>query len=295
MYALISRSGDPTPRVERIDPPLLSPGEVRVTVAAAGFTLYDAVAAADHGLLGLPDVVGLGFDFAGTVIETGDDVKEFAAGDRVAGLHGGVTSKSRAHASEVVVPVDALAAVPEGLALEGAAAVTLSALAARQALDLLGDERGSLLVTGGAGGVGGWAVSLGTRDGWTVDALVRPGTEHLALAAGAVATPADPPPGSYDAVIDAADLQGTALAAVRDGGRYIGFKPGRPLETERGIIATAVLTKPDGQSLAGLLALAADGLAPVRIAATRPLSEAAGLYTAALAAPGSDGRWLLLP
>ena len=295
MRALVSRSGDPTPRVEHIDSPDLAPDQVRVAVAAAGFTLYDAVAASDHTLLGLPEVIGLGFDFAGTVIEAGTDVGDFAIGDRVAGMHGGVTSLSRAHASEVVVPADALAAVPEGLTLEGAAAVTLNALAARQALDLLGDERGRLLVTGGAGGVGGWAIALGVRDGWTVDALVRPGTEHLALAAGASATPGGVPEGSYDAVVDAGALQQTALAAVRDGGRFVGLKPGQPLEAERGVTVAAVLTRPDGQALAGLLALAADGRAPVRIAAAKPLAEAADLYAAAMAAPGSDGRWLIVP
>ncbi|EGD40880.1 hypothetical protein NBCG_04826 [Nocardioidaceae bacterium Broad-1] len=47
--------------------------------------------------------------------------------------------------------------------------------------------------------------------------------------------------------------------------------------------------------LADLLRLAADGTVPTRIAATRPLSKAAEAYQEAEAAPGSDGRWLLVP
>ncbi|MET7394909.1 zinc-binding dehydrogenase [Dactylosporangium sp. NPDC005572] len=295
MQALISRAGDPTPRVEQIDSRDLGPAEVRVAVAAAGFTLYDAVAAADHSLLGLPDVIGLGFDFSGTVAEVGADVAGVAVGDRVAGLHGDVTARSRAHASEVVVPASSLALVPENITLEAAAAATLSALAARQALDLLGDGRGRLLVTGGAGGVGSWAVALGVRDGWAVDALVRPGTEALALAAGASTVVTEVPEASYDAVVDAGALQQAALAAVRDGGRFVGLKPGQPLAAERGVTVAAVLTRPDGAALADLLGLAAKGHAPIRIAATRPLTQAADLYAAAMAAPGSDGRWLLIP
>ncbi|MFC4999634.1 alcohol dehydrogenase catalytic domain-containing protein [Dactylosporangium cerinum] len=295
MQALISRAGDPTPRVEQLDPRELGPDEVRVAVTAAGFTLYDAAAAADHAMLGLPDVVGLGFDFSGTVTEIGSDVAGVAVGDRVAGLHGDVTAGARAHASEVVVPATSLAPVPDTLTMEAAAAVTLSALAARQALDLLGDGRGRLLVTGGAGGVGSWAIALGVRDGWEVDALVRPGAETVALDAGASSVIAEVPSAAYDAVVDAGALQQDAVAAVRDGGRFVGVKPGRAVAAERGVTVSTVLTRPDGAALTDLLGLAAKGHAPIRIAATRPLTQAAELYAAAMAAPGSDGRWLLIP
>jgi NADPH:quinone reductase-like Zn-dependent oxidoreductase len=295
MYALISRSGDAVPRLEQVDPPALGPGDVRVAVAAAGFTFYDSVAAANHALLSLPDVIGLGFDFSGTVLEVGSDVSLPVVGDRVAGLHGDVTALTRAHASEVVVPATALAVVPDRLSLESAAAATLSALTARQALDLFGTDWGRLLVTGGAGAVGNWAIVLAKRDGWSVDALVRPGTEDLAREAGAVQVLTDLPQRAYDAVLDTAALQQTALAAVRDGGRFVGVKPGQPVPPERNIDVTAVIAHPDGAALTGLLELAATREAPVRIAASRPLTDAASAYAEANAASGSEGRWLLVP
>jgi|GEM_PF-6244026 len=295
MYALVSRASDPTPAVEEVESPVLGPADVRVHVAAAGFTSFDAFVAGDHATLGLPDVIGLGFDFSGTVLEVGPDVTGLKPGDLVAGMHADPAAPSRAHASEVVVPADAVAPVPDGLALEEAASVVLSALAARQALDLLGPERGRLLVTGAAGSVGGWAVALAKRDGWAVDALVRPGSEEIARSAGASTVLTELPGPTYDAVLDAAALQEAAIAAVRDAGRFVGTKPGRDVPSERGIAVSTVLTQPDGASLGELLPLAATGEAPVRIAARRPLTEAAKAYAEAMAAPGSAGRWLLVP
>jgi NADPH:quinone reductase-like Zn-dependent oxidoreductase len=295
MYALVSRASDPTPAVEEVESPALGPADVRVRVAAAGFTLFDAFVAGDHATLGLPDVIGLGFDFSGTVLDVGPEVTGLKPGDRVAGMHADVTAPSRAHASEVVVPARAVALVPDGLAAEEAASVVLSALTARQALDLLGPQRGRLLVTGAAGSVGGWAVALAARDGWAVDALVRPGAEEAARSAGASAVLTEPPGPTYDAVLDAAALQEAAIGAVRDGGRFVGVKPGRDVPAERGIAVRVVLTQPDGASLGELLPLAATGGAPVRIAARRPLAEAGTAYAEAMAAPGSAGRWLLVP
>ena len=72
-------------------------------------------------------------------------------------------------------------------------------------------------------------------------------------------------------------------------------KPGRAPAPERGIEVSTALNQPDGPVLADLLRLAADGTAPTRIAATRPLSKAAEAYQEAEAAPGSEGRWLLIP
>lgn len=293
MYALISRAGDPTPRLEELPAQPVGADEIRVEVAAAGFTLFDAFVATDHAAIGLPDVIGLGFDFSGVVTEVGEGVSALAVGDRVAGFHGDPAAGARAHATEVVLPAADAAALPDGLDLEAAAAAPLNALTARQALDLLGPDRGSLLIAGAAGGVGVWALALAKADGWTVDALVRPRTEHLATGADRTVTEIEPH--AHDAVLDLAARGGPALAGVRDGGRYVGVKPGRAPAPERGIEVSTVMSHADGAALAELLRLAADGTVPTRIAATRPLSKAAEAYREAEAAPGSDGRWLLIP
>ena len=295
MLSLVSRVPDLTPVLEQTDRPTLGPSEVRVGVAAAAFTYFDAFVAKDHATFGLPNLIGLGFDFSGTVLEVGPQVIGLKLGDRVAGMHADPAAPSRAHAEEVVVAADALGIVPDGLSLEAAAAVTLSALTARQALDLLDRPHGSLLVTGGAGSVGGWVVALAHRDGWAVDALVRPAAEKVARRAGASNVLTALPEPTYDAVVDAAAIQTAALGAVRDGGRFVGVKPGRDVPTERGIDVSVVLARPDGRMLADLLRLAVADDLPVRIAAKRPLVAAAAAYQEALAAAGSAGRWLLIP
>lgn len=295
MHVLVSRSGQPTPSWEEMPLPSLRPRDVQVQVAAAGYTLFDSFVAADHATLGLPDLIGLGFDFSGTVVATGSDVAGVSVGDRVAGLHADPTAPARAHAEHVVVPSAHVALLPAGLDLETAAAVPLNALAARQALDLLGPPRGSLLVTGAAGGVGTWATALAAHEGWTVDALVRPGTEHLVDPLGVKTTLTEPRRRGYDATIDAAGLQQDALVYVADGGRFVGVKPGWPVPPERDVAVFAITTTADGPALAALLDLAADGTVPVRIAGRRALSEAAAAYDEAAAARGSAGRWLLVP
>ena len=81
----------------------LDAGEVRVAVAAAAFTYFDAFVPAHREALGLPDQVGLGFDFSGTVTEVGPEVVGFAVSDRVAGLHVDITAPVRAHTEELVI------------------------------------------------------------------------------------------------------------------------------------------------------------------------------------------------
>lgn len=291
MKAIVSRHDSNQPELVQVDRQPLDEGHVRVAVAAAAFTYFDAFVARHHDVLGLPEQVGLGFDFSGTVIDVGSEVSVLAVGDQVAGLVVDITAPVRAHAEEVVVAATSVAVVPQGLDLEAAAAVPLSALTARQSLDLLGRERGTLLITGAAGAVGGWLAELAERDGWSVTALVRPGTESATRAVRVV----DELAGTYDAVLDAAALHGPALSAVRDGGRYVGFKPAQEQAPERGITVHTVLVRADGAGLAQLLPLAGTGHVPVRIAGRSRLADVAAAYRSAERESGSRGRWLLVP
>ena len=104
MKSLIARRGSDQPAVvELAAPQQVDGGDVRVAVAAAAFTYFDAFVPAHQEALGLPEQVGLGFDFSGTVTEVGPDVIGFAVGDRVAGLHVDITAPVRAHTEELVI------------------------------------------------------------------------------------------------------------------------------------------------------------------------------------------------
>src|SRR5690606_9259773 len=110
--------------------------------------------------------------------------------------------------------------------LVAASTVPLNAQAAAQIVELLGEaaEDGNrLLVTGAAGADGAYVVSLAQERGWKVTGLARPADEEFVRSLGA-ALIASPEPG-WDAVVDAAVLQGQALALVRDGGIFVGMQP----------------------------------------------------------------------
>jgi len=95
-------------------------------------------------------------------------------------------------------------------------------------------------------------------------------------------------------VLDAAVLLDSALAAVRDGGSFVGVAPGAPVTAERGISVRTVGVEPDSLAIAELLGLATEGTLEVRVAGRVPLREAARAYDK-VACSGQRGRWLLIP
>jgi NADPH:quinone reductase-like Zn-dependent oxidoreductase len=273
-------------------------GQIQVQVAAASINYVDPaiVSGALHAVFGLPDSVGLGFDLAGTVSAVGPGVSGFAVGDRVAGLFDDMTAPARAQATVATIPATDAALVPDGLELAAAATIPLNGLTAAQAVERLGEPAGrTLLVTGGAGAVGGFALTLARQAGWRVSALARPEDGEFVLAAGAqrllAELPAQP---AYDAVLDAAVIGAPALRAVVVGGAYVGLRPNEPVEAERGIDVAAITHRPDAATLARLLRLAADGGLPTRVAGTVSLAEASAAYEK-VAAGGQRGRWVITP
>lgn len=297
--AVVRTPGGPDP-IEIIDVPVIEPGtgEVRVGIAAAPVNPVDLAVAGgllhEMGVINQPERTGLGWDFAGTVVATGPGV-DLALGTRVAGLVGGLDRDFGTYAEQLVVPAADLAVVPDGLDLAAASTVPLNGLAAAQIVDLLGDApTGSnrLLVTGAAGAVGGYVVSLAPDRGWRVTGLARAEDERFVRGLGAdFTTHAEP---GWDAVADAAVLQEQGLALVRDGGAFVGVQPSAKPATERGITVDVVVTHPDGPRLGRLLARTASGELPARVHAVVPLDQVADAHRA-VAKGGVRGRYVLKP
>lgn len=106
----------------------------------------------------------------------------------------------------------------------------------------------SLLVTGAAGAVGGYAVQLAAHRGISVTGLAREGDEELVRSLGAGRfTSGAVADGSFDAVLDAAVLGEPALAWVRDGGRNAGVIPQAEPASVRGVRTDAVEVSADGR------------------------------------------------
>ncbi|WP_280181397.1 alcohol dehydrogenase catalytic domain-containing protein [Nocardia farcinica] len=294
--AVVRTPGGPD-AIELIELPVSAPGpgEVRVAVAAATVNPVDlsTVGGLFHqlGLIHQPDHVGIGWDFAGTVAAAGAGV-DLPVGTRVAGVLTGFDRDLGAYAEQLVVPAAAVAPVPDALDLPTAATVGINGLAASQLAELLGDGPGRLLITGAAGTVGAYLVPLARDRGWQVTGLARAEDEPFLRDLGAEFTTA-PAPG-FDAVADAAALGGPALALVRDGGTYLGVRPGMAPAAERDITVDVVETRPDTARLAELLDAAARGVLPTRVHAVVPLSEAAAAHRA-VAKGGVRGKYVLAP
>ncbi len=298
---VVSRPGGPEALqlIER-DPPDPGPGEVRIRIAAAGVNPVDIVTRRGvfHELGWLPRdrPVGIGWDLAGHVDAVGPGVEGLTAGSPVAALRDRLDADAGAYGDFLTLPAAVVAALPSSLDLQSAATLPLNASTADQALDLIGlPADASLLVTGAAGGVGGFAVPLAVRRGWQVTALARAADRAFLDAAGAHRHIQDLSAcaAQFDAVFDAAALGAPALAAVRDGGVYIGVTPYDVPPPQRGVRSEAVRVQADGARLARLLRLAADGVLAARIAGTLPLERAAEAHRR-FEQGGSRGRWLLL-
>ncbi len=297
MKTLISRAGTAEPVIEQRPVPSAGHDELVVAVRAAAVNPADRMVFDDavRDAFGLPAQIGLGWDIAGVVHEVGDGVDGVAVGDRVAALEDDLTHATRAHAEYVAVPALNAAPIPDDLGFEQAASLPLNALTAAQALELLGEPAGrSLLVTGAAGAVGGFAIALAHAAGWDVTGLARVADEEFVTSTGAGLITQLPSEPTYDAVLNTVWPPEDALESVRDGGALVTPVLPPPANPPRRIEVHAVQVHADGSRLGELLRLGATGQLQPRIAGTAALAEFSSAY-AQLGVSGQRGRWLLIP
>ncbi|WP_405159583.1 zinc-binding dehydrogenase [Nocardia sp. NBC_01499] len=310
MRAVVVRQPGPDGVVEIVEVPTPEPGRgaVRVKVAAAAVNPVDLLVRRGVGgtaFAAARDQWGIGWDVAGTVDAVGADVLGFAPGQAVIGISDRLDVSLAAQADYVVLEAGNIAPAPTSVAAVAAATIPLNGLTAVQALAALGLRRGeTLLVTGAAGAVGGFAVELAAAQGVRViasagvadESVVRalgatdfvPRTQNLPDAVREIAT------GGVDAALDAAALGPAALAAVRGGGRFISVSvPATPIPL-RGTTVTTVLVRADRRQLDELVARVDAGELTLRVAETLPLAAVATAQRR-LAAGGLRGRLVLVP
>ncbi|MET9462246.1 NADP-dependent oxidoreductase [Streptomyces canus] len=286
MRAAVVRTFGGPEAVEIVDVelPEPGPGQVRIKVAAAALNPVDAMKRS--GMFG--PAGGLGGDVAGAIDAVGAGTS-WGVGDAVVALADGT------HAQYVVVQADWVAPAPSSADAVHAATLPLNALTAAGALDLLGLRKGqTLLVTGAAGAVGGYAIQLATHQGASVTALAREKDEQLVRSLGAARVTGITGGADFDAVLDAAILGEPALARVRNGGAYVGVNPMASPAAARGVRIEAVQVRPNGARLAELVRLVDEGVLTLRVAETYPLEEAAKAH-ARLAEGGLRGRLVIVP
>lgn len=222
--------------------PAPGPEEVLVRVDAASVTAQDW-----HFIRGEPRIARLmapavfrlrrprvpvrGTDLVGTVVAVGDQVAQWAPGDRVLGQGTGT------FAEYAVARADQLALLPVGVDTDQAAALPLAGSTALQCLEAAEPSAGSsILINGASGGVGTFALQLARSTGLHVTAVVSPRNAEQARALGAddvvdytqqdFASAGE----GYDVVLDLVGNRGLAdlRRAVRPGGALVLSGGGTP-------------------------------------------------------------------
>ena len=170
--------------------------EVLVRIHASGVNPLDTkirAGAGAHARHPLPAILGI--DMAGVVEEVGAGVTRFRRGDAVYGMTGGVGGVQGSLAEYAAVDADLLARKPANLSMREAAALPLVVITAWEGLvDRAGVKSGqTVLVQGGAGGIGHVAVQLARAFGAEVFATDRASKADALRANGAVAIDRDTP------------------------------------------------------------------------------------------------------
>ena len=278
------RGGPEVLVVEPAPVPVPAAGEVVVAVHAAAIT-FDELTWDDtwtrDGVDRTPTI--LSHEVSGVVAEIGSGVTDFKAGDEVYGLI--QFDRDGAAAEFVAVPAADLAAKPATVTHTVAAALPLAGLTALQALVEHAAVRAgeSVLVHGGAGGVGAFTVQLAAALGADVTATVRSDAGDLVRGFGAqrvidVRTEAfDETGAAYDVVVDTVggETLDRSFGVVRRGGRLIALvaPPEDGKADEYGITATFFIVTPNREQLTELAALVDAGRLHVEIARTFPLEQ----------------------
>ena len=172
--------------------PALAAGQVLIRVAASGVNPLDTkirAGKAAHAKHPFPAVLGI--DVAGTVQAVGAGVAHLHVGDEVYGMTGGVAGLQGSLAEFQAADASLVARKPANLSMVESAALPLAAITAWEGLvDRAQVHPGhSVLIHGGAGGVGHLAVQLAVAFGAKVHATVSP--EKALIVKGFGAEPID--------------------------------------------------------------------------------------------------------
>jgi NADPH:quinone reductase-like Zn-dependent oxidoreductase len=262
--------------------PKVGPGEVRIRVRRAGVNQVDWKVMSG-GLDGLMDVVFPvvpGWDVAGTVETVGIDTPEFAVGDEVVAyarkdvVHGGT------FAELVTMSVRGVARKSAALSWDEAGGLPLAGLTALQTLDrLVVSASDTVLIHGGAGGVGSLAVQIARARGARVIATASPtnhaflselGATPVAYGDGVVDRIREVAPDGVDVVADfVGGVRDVTMAVLADGGRHASIADSTVLETG----GWWFWVRPSAEGLAELGRMADAGQLRVPVTDVLPLDE----------------------
>jgi len=274
-------------KLQEVPRPEPKADEVLVHVLAAGVNPVDAYARqgklSERGFDKRPMIIG--YDIAGVVEKTGAKATKFKAGDAVYAylsiMRGG------GYAEFAIAKEGEMALKPKNIDFEKAAAVPLAATTAWQALldEAKIDKGQTVLIHGGSGGVGSFAVQIAKARGAKVIATASTANQDLLKQLGVdqpidyTATKFQDMVKDVDVVINCvrADTLPVSYGVVKKGGVIVSIT-GDPDPAEcdkRGIHCSGLMVHPDGDVLQALARLIeAKQVTPI-VSQTFPLAEAA--------------------
>jgi NADPH:quinone reductase-like Zn-dependent oxidoreductase len=264
-------------RFEDAPRPAPKAGEVLIKVHAAAANPADYKMAS--GMMGqMPLPATLGLDFSGTVEALGPGATKWKPGDEVFGTLLGSFAEYR------TAPQDQLAAKPKGLDHLKAAALPVAALTAWKALfDTARLRAGQkVLIQGGAGGVGGFAIQLAKDKGAFVAATASGRNQGYLRELGAD-LPIDYGRARFEDLVRDADVvfdtqggevQARSFAALKQGGVLVSIvqPPSQEEAAKRGVRAEIIRNAMSPQALEYIGKLAEAGKLRVEIASILPLA-----------------------
>lgn len=174
-YRVHQREGRAEGRLEQVTLDELSPGEVVIRAGYSGVNYKDALAATGRGKIirRFPRIAGI--DVAGEVVATED--ARFPPGEQVivTGYELG-TGHDGGYAQYVRVPAEWVVRLPSGMSLHeamalGTAGFTVALCVRRFEANGQTPGHGPIAVTGATGGVGGIAIDVLSKLGYTVAAI----------------------------------------------------------------------------------------------------------------------------
>lgn len=222
------------------------PGELAIAVSAAPINPTDRLMLGGAQASTMTDLLPpfvAGMEFSGRVAATGEGV-ELPVGTSVIGVCNPRTPSGGAQAQEIVVPATYVAKIAANIDLSSASTVPMNALTAILALEMLGLAGGqTLLVTGGAGMLGSYAIQLARQAGLKVLANASDKDRDFLTAIGAdVVLPRDAGleqklraacPEGVDGLIDGALIGNEVSRFVRNGGGAISVRKSYRIDDPR--------------------------------------------------------------
>ena len=301
-----ARGGPEQLVVETVARPRPGPGQLLVEVHAAAITFAELTWEETWSRDGQDRTpVTPSHEFSGVVVGHGDvDNTSCPEGAEVFGLV--PFDQDGAAADYVVVPATNVAIKPARLNHVEASALPIAAATAWQALVRHGGLRPGerVLVLGGAGGVGAFAVQMGVALGAEVTASALHSHVDYVTALGANRVldvdveKLESAGGDYDIVVDTVGGESLrqAFGLLRRGGRLVTLQapPDADLAREHGVEAIFFIVAPDGDTLAEVARLADHGELRIQIAATYPLSAGREAFSSGDRSPRAPGKTVLV-